>query len=254
MIWQPTPPGYLPPASPWLKDVTPWALASPSQYRVGLPPSSDSDVWIHDYNEVKAYGGTTSNVRSPEQTDLALFIGGAGVHPMAQWLSAWRGIATERHLSTIEAARLFGILSTAASDGLIACWDSKYTYAFWRPVTAIRAGGANPSLQADPNWSSLAVTPNHPEYPAAHGCLSGAVVEVLSAYFRTDQFDFTMSSAAPNLMQPVRQYHSFSAALQDILNARIYGGMHYRNSTRVGATLGESVGWHVAHNLFLPQQ
>ena len=80
------------------------------------------------------------------------------------------------------------------------------------------------------------------------------MVEVLTAYFGTDQFDFTMSSAAPNLIQPVRQYHSFSAALQDILDAQIYGGMHYRNSTRGGATLGESVGWHVAHNLFLPRR
>ena len=154
MIWQPTPPGYLPPASPWLKDVKPWALASPSQYRVGPPPSPGSDVWLHDYNEVKAYGGATSSVRSPEQTDLGLFIGGAGVHPMLQWHSAWRGIAMERRLSTVEAARLFGMLATAASDGLIACWDCQSRDSLLAPQVAALGRRANPALEADPDWSA----------------------------------------------------------------------------------------------------
>lgn len=145
----------------------------------------------------------------------------------------WRGIASDQRLSVLEAARLFGLLATAASDALIACWDSKYQYAFWRPVTAIRAGGGNPTLVADPSWIGFNVTPNHPEYPAAHGSLSSSIVEVLTAYFGTDQLHFTMSSPAPGLLQPVRSYGRFSQVLEDILNARIYGGMHYRNSTAV---------------------
>lgn len=254
MSWQPTPPGFLPPSAPWVRLVTPWTMTSPSQFRVQPPPQADSEVWIHDYNETKAYGGAVSTVRTAEQTDLALFIGGAGVNPMQQWHDAWRGIATDQNLTVLEAARFFAMLSTVSSDALIACWDSKYTYAFWRPVTAIRSGGANSQLQADPNWIGLAVTPNHPEYPAAHGCFSGAVVETLRTYFGTDSLDFAMTSAANGLIQPVRRYHTFSGALTDILNARIYGGMHFRNSTVQGAMIGKQVAQQMLSGYFLPQQ
>jgi len=145
------------------------------------------------------------------------------------------------------------MLSTVASDALIACWDSKYTYGFWRPVTAIRAGGGNPDLTPDPTWIGLVTTPNHPEYPAAHGCFSGSVVEVLQAYFHSDRLNFTMTSAAPGLLQPVRSYSRFSQVLTDILNARVYGGMHYRNSTTVGAELGRNVARQALANYFLPK-
>ncbi len=146
------------------------------------------------------------------------------------------------------------MLSTVASDALIGCWDSKFQYAFWRPVTAIRAGGGNPGLLSDPSWIGLVTTPNHPEYPAAHGCFSGSVVEVLTAYFGTDELHFTMSSAAPGLLQPVRSYDRFSQVLTDILNARIYGGMHYRNSTELGTELGRQVARQAIEHYFLPRR
>src|SRR5215831_4847309 len=114
-----------------------------------------------------------SSLRTEEQADLARFVGGAGVHAMLQWHDAWRDIASVGGLSTLDAARLFAMLSTASSDALIGCWDSKYNYAFWRPVTAIRVGGGNPNLEPDPDWIGFVITPNHPEYPAAHGCFSG---------------------------------------------------------------------------------
>jgi hypothetical protein len=253
-IWEPTPPGFLPAATPWIRFVTPWTMTSPSQFRVRPPPTLDSDAWMQDYNEVKAYGGTISSVRTPEQTDLGQFIGGPGVQPMLQWHDVWRGIATDQRLSVLAAARLFAMLSAASSDALIGCWDSKFDYAFWRPVTAIRAGGGNPDLVADPNWIGLVTTPNHPEYPAAHGCFSGAVVEVLRTYFGTDRMHFTMSSAAPDLLQPVRSYDRFSQALTDILDARIFGGMHYRNSTIVGSELGRRVARETVEHFFLPRK
>jgi hypothetical protein len=252
--WQPTPPGFLPPATPWIRAATPWTMTSPSQFRVPPPPSLDSDVWLHDYAESKAYGGAISSARTADQTDLAVFVGGPGVHPMLQWHGTWRGIATDQKLSVLDAARLFAMLSTVASDALIGCWDSKFTYGFWRPVTAIRAGGGNPDLTADPAWIGLVTTPNHPEYPAAHGCFSGSVVEVLKAYFHSDRLNFTMSSAAPGLLQPVRSYSRFSQALTDILNARVYGGMHYRKSTKVGAELGRNVARQALARYFLPHQ
>jgi hypothetical protein len=146
------------------------------------------------------------------------------------------------------------MLATTASDALIGCWDSKFQYAFWRPVTAIRAGGGNPGLVSDSSWIGLVITPNHPEYPAAHGCFSGSVVEVLTSYFGTDEMHFTMSSAAPGLLQPVRSYDRFSQVLTDILNARIYGGMHYRNSTVFGEELGRQVARQSLAHFFLPRR
>lgn len=253
-IWQPTPPGFLPPATPWIRAAAPWTMTSPSQFRVEPPPRLDSNTWLQDYAESKAYGGAISNARTADQTDLAEFIGGPGVNPMLQWHNTWRGIASDQQLSVLGAARLFAMLSTVASDALIGCWDSKFTYGFWRPVTAIRAGGGNPDLTADPAWIGLVITPNHPEYPAAHGCFSGSVVEVLRAYFHSDRLNFTMSSAAPGLSQPIRSYTRFSQALTDILNARIYGGMHYRNSTIVGAELGKKVAHQAIERFFLPSE
>lgn len=252
--WQPTPPAFLPPATPWVRLVTPWTMTSPSQFRVPPPPALTSAVWVNDYNEIKEYGGAVGSLRTAEQTDLAKFVGGPGVQPMLQWHSAWRGIADSQALSTLAAARLFAMLATAGSDALIGCWDSKFTYAFWRPVTAIRAGGGNPILTADPAWIGVVTTPNHPEYPAAHGCLSGAVTEVLASYFGTDEFHFTMTSAAPGLLQPVRSYDRFSQALTDILNARVYGGMHYRNSTIFGAGLGKQIARQALDHFFLPRK
>ncbi len=251
--WEPTPPGFLPPATPWIRAVTPWTMTSPSQFRIPPPPALDSSLWLRDYAESKAYGGAVSSARTADQTDLAVFIGGPGVHPMLQWHGTWRGIATDQKLSVLGAARLFAMLSTISSDALIGCWDSKFTYGFWRPVTAIRAGGGNPDLTADPTWIGLVITPNHPEYPAAHGCFSSSVVEVFKAYFHTDRMNFTMSSAAPGLLQPVRSYSRFSEVLTDILNARIYGGMHYRNSTVVGAQLGRNVARQALAHYFLPR-
>jgi hypothetical protein len=251
-IWEPTPPGYLPAATPWIRYATPWTMTSPSQFRVPPPPALDSEVWANDYNETKAYGGAVSSARTAEQTDLGEFFGGPGVNPMLQWHGTWRGIAAGQELSIMGAARLFALLSTASSDALIGCWDSKFQYAFWRPVTAVRAGGGNSESVADPTWIGLVTTPNHPEYPAAHGCFSGSVVEVLKSYFGTDKLHFTMSSAAPGLLQPVRSYDHFSRALTDILDARIYGGMHYRNSTVVGAELGKQVAHQAIEHYFRP--
>src|SRR5258708_795067 len=177
----------------------------------------------------------------------------AKLNGVAAGRQAPAGILDLRPNDGLDAARLFAMLSTASSDAFIGCWDSKFTYAFWRPVPAIRAGGGNPSLEPDPDWIGLVITPNHPEYPAAHGCVSGAIVTTLQAYFGTDELSFTMSSVAPGLIQPVRQYNSFIQALEDILNARIYGGMHYRNSTAHGSGLGPPVPRQMGENFFPPQ-
>jgi hypothetical protein len=138
----------------------------------------------------------------------------------------------------MDAARFFAMLSTAGADALIACWDAKFEYLFWRPVTSIRAGGGDPRLTGDETWSSLVTTPNHPEYPGGHGCFSGASVSTMRRFFRTDSFPFTIDSNFAGVTTPVRSYSRFSEALDEVHDARVYGGMHYRFSSEAGAAIG----------------
>jgi vanadium-dependent haloperoxidase-like protein len=166
---------------------------------------------------------------------------------MLQWNRAWRGIAIAQSLSGLEAARYFAMLSTASADALIGCWDAKYEYMYWRPVTAIRAGGGDPRLSGDPSWTSLVTTPNHPEYPGAHGCFSAASTGTLRRFFGTDSLAFTIDSAFAGVTTPVRSYSSFSQAIDEVIDARVYGGMHYRSSSEVGAGMGKKVARRAAH-------
>ncbi len=250
-VWIRTPPGFLAPQAPWAGSIKPWTLHRPDQFRPDPPPELDSRHWARDYNEVKALGPGTDSTRTAEQTNIGMFWAD---QPMLQWNRAWRAISIGAGLSVQDNARLFAMLATASSDSLIACWEAKYHYMFWRPVTAIRAGGGNPELTDDPSWLGLVVTPNHPEYPAAHGCFSGASVETLSSFFGTDDFTFTIDSNFAGVTTPVRTYSSFSQALQEVLDARIYGGMHYRNSTRQGAIMGKHVSRFATRHFFRRQR
>jgi hypothetical protein len=250
-VWAPTPPGFLAAAAPEAAHVQPFALNSPSQFRVGPPPELTGKTWARDYNEVKRLGSATDSARTPEQTDIGRFWSD---QPILQWNRAWRNISITHGLALQDNARFFAMLATATADAIIACWDSKFFYNFWRPVTAIRAGDTdgNPDTEPDPNWLGQVITPNHPEYPAAHGCFSGASTETLKYFFGTDRFDFTIDSAVTGLTTPVRAYRKFSQALDEVSDARVYGGMHYRNSTRKGGKIGKQVSRFVTSHLFLP--
>jgi hypothetical protein len=250
-VWTPTPPGFLAAAAPEAALVQPFALNSPSQFRAEPPPALTSDTWARDYNEVKSLGVATGSARTPEQTDIGRFWSD---QPILQWNRAWRNIAITQVLSLEENARFFAMLATASADAIIACWDSKYTYNFWRPVTAIRAGDTDGNAETEPdvNWIAQVVTPNHPEYPAAHGCFSGSSTQTLKFFFGTDNFSFTIDSKVAGLTKPVRSYNSFSQALDEVLDARVYGGMHYRNSTHKGAILGKQVSRFVTAHFFRP--
>lgn len=250
-VWVPTPPGFLAAAAPEAAHVQPFALNSPSQFRAEPPPALTSDTWARDYNEVKSLGSATGSTRTPEQTDIGRFWSD---QPILQWNRAWRNISIMEGLSVEENARFFAMLATATADAIIACWDSKYAYNFWRPVTAIRAGDSDGNLATEPdvNWIAQVVTPNHPEYPAAHGCFSGSSTQTLKFFFGTDHFSFTIDSQVAGLTKPVRSYNSFSQALDEVLDARVYGGMHYRNSTHKGAILGKQVSRFVTAHFFRP--
>ena len=252
-VWMPTPPGFLAAAAPEAAHVRPFALKSPSQFRAEPPPELTSNKWTRDYNEVKSLGSASSTTRTAEQTDIGRFWSD---QPILQWNRALRKISIDRRLSLSDNARFFAMLASASADAIIACWDSKYFYSFWRPVTAIRAGDTdgNQETEADSNWISLAVTPNHPEYPAAHGCFSGASTHTLRSFFGTDSFDFTVDSTVAGLTNPQRSFSSFSQALDEVLNARVYGGMHYRNSTNKGAKIGKQVSKFLTTHFFQPSR
>src|SRR5229473_4742834 len=176
-VWIPTPPGFLKPQAPWAGQMTPFTMSSASQFLPDeLPPDLSSTQWADDYNEVKALGAVNSSVRTPQQTEIGLFW---TENTSRQYARAFRALAIAQDLSLSDTARLFAILWTSFGDSIIGCFNAKYHFSFWRPVTAILNGGidGNPNTVADPTWMPLGVTPNHPEYPAAHGCVTGAIAE-----------------------------------------------------------------------------
>ena len=250
-VWVPTPPAFLAALAPETPFVQPFALNSASQFRPEPPFSLSSEDWARDYNEIKALGPAIGSIRTPEQTDIARFWSD---NPPLQWNRAWRALSVAKGLGLADNARYFAMLATASADALIACWDAKYFYNFWRPVTAIRAGDTdgNPETAPDPAWIGLVTTPNHPEYPAAHGCFSAASTETLNYLFGSDEVGLSMDSNVAGLVNPIRTYNRLSDALQEVLDARIYGGMHYRNSTRIGANLGKQVSRFTTRHFFRP--
>jgi hypothetical protein len=239
-VWVPTPPAFLAAQAPETPFVQPFVLRSASQFRPQGPFRLTSDEWARDFNEVKALGAAVGSDRTAEQTDIARFWSD---NPPLQWNRAWRALSVARGLGLADNARYFALLASVSADALIACWDAKYYYNFWRPVTAIRAADSdgNPETAPDPAWIGLLVTPNHPEYPAAHGCFSGASTETLKYLFGTDDISFSIDSNVAGLTSAVRTYPRLSDALTEVLDARIYGGMHYRHSTRIGAKVGKQV-------------
>jgi hypothetical protein len=250
-VWVPTPPAFLAALAPETPFVQPFALKSASQFRPEPPVSLTSEEWARDYNEIKALGPAVGSIRTPGQTDIARFWSD---NPPLQWNRAWRALSVAKGLGLADNARYFAMLATASADALIACWDAKFFYNFWRPVTAIRAGDTdgNSETAPDPAWIGLVITPNHPEYPAAHGCFSGASTETLSYLFGTDEVGFSMDSTVAGVVNPIRTYDRLSDALQEVHDARIYGGMHYRNSTRIGANMGKQVSRFTTRHFFRP--
>jgi hypothetical protein len=200
-----------------------------------------------DFNETKVMGRSSSASRTPDQTELALFWQ-AG-NPPDYWDPVAVSFATEHHFSLLQTARLLAQLNMSMSDAMIGCWDAKYTYVSWRPITAITLADTdnNPDTAPDPGWTPLIPTPPFPEYPSAHSCASGAAARVLSHYFGADTPIIVTSNALPG---QTRSFPNFSAALDEVADARVFGGIHFRTACKVGQALGISVGNYVVkHSL-----
>ena len=218
----------------------PWLLASASQFRPGAPPALTSERWARDYNEIKAIGGRASTLRSAEQTEIARFWE-TTLPPIYHGLV--RSVAEMPGRDVMRNARLFAAVTQAIDDALIAVFDAKYHYGFWRPITAIRNGDidGNDATERDASWLPLIDTPMHPEYPCAHCVSSGAVGAVLEAELGTSPMP-RLSTKSPTANDAVREWTSVAAFMDEVQMARIYDGVHYRNSAVVGGELGRKVG------------
>ena len=245
--WRPTPPGFLSGAGVQFSYMTPWVINSPSQFRPAGPPALTSDRYTTDYNETKTMGSLTSLTRTADQTLFSRFW--AFSTASAYWNQIALTLADRDNLTLSKRAHLLASLDLAMADAAIGCWDAKYTYVFWRPVTAIPLGSidGNPATAEDLSFTSLLVTPNHPEYPSGHSCVSGAAGRVLSEAFG-ENTSFSVTSDAPEMAGVIRSYGSFSAALDETKNARIFAGIHFRSACDDGQQLGVSVADYVRAN------
>lgn len=246
-FWQPTPPAGAAALTPWLGQMKPFTMREPGQFFPDEGPTPlNSQEWIDDYNETKTLGAVNSTVRTPEQTEIALFW---TEHTGQQYARAFRNLATERELNTSDTARLMAMLWAGYADAGIGCWNAKFYFSFWRPVTAIRAGGGNPALVEDPTWSPLASTPAHPEYPSAHGCVTGAVSTILANFFGTPNLQFSVDSLVTHT---THTFNSTDDLLNEVAHARVYVGFHYHHSVVQGKVLGTKVAHQLTQRFFRP--
>jgi hypothetical protein len=244
-------PTTLPASTEWPR-LKPWFIRDGTRFRPGPPPALTSAVWARDYDEIKSVGAGRSTTRTPAQTETARFWTIVG--PVS-WNPVVRSLAASRPSRLVDNARLFALANMAAMDAFIAVFDAKYTYNFWRPITAIRNGDldSNEATVADTRWVPLVDTPMHPEYPCAHCITAGAVGEVLEAEFgKGDVAQILMTSAtAPGVTHSWTRIGDY---VTEVDNARVWGGLHYRNSSQVGEAMGRQIGALAVKEVLTPMQ
>ncbi len=257
-VWRPTPSflgnppvpaPFSPMAVPWMGTFDPFTLTSARRFRPEPQPALTSRRYTRDYNEVKALGSLTSTARTAEQTDLAYFYSG---NIPAQWNSALRGVATRYLRRTGDAARLFALANMATADALISSWDSKTHYVFWRPVTAIVEADHddNPQTIADASWQPLINTPNYPDYTSGANNVAGAMTRTLESFFGSNRVTFDVTTLVPQATLKMRTYRRFSDAADDMVEARMLLGIHFRFADTAGRTQGRRVAdWTFDHFL-----
>ena len=231
-------------------NMKPFVLDSPSQFRPRPPVSLESKEWAADYNEIKEFGGQSSAKRTAQQTEIARFW---LVGPPVAYHPFVRKLAIAKRLDVVDSARLMALVSIGLTDAIITVLDAKYHYNFWRPITAIRNGDndGNPATDIEATWQPLANTPMHPEYPCAHCIQSGSVAGVVKAVFGSTEIP-EIAMTSPTAPGVTRRWTNMTALTEEIANARIWSGFHYRFSTRVGTEMGYQIGEYVVKNVMLP--
>jgi hypothetical protein len=237
-----------PPVTPGLGLVRPFTYDSPSDYRPRGPYELTSKRYARDVAELQKYGRATGSARTPLQTETVLF---HTEQTFVQFNRTLRELAIARGLDLRESARLLGYVNVATADTMIACWEAKYYYNFWRPTHAIQRADTdgNPATSPDPTWSPFVVG-NHPEYPSGHSCFTGAVTESLRNYFGTKHVKLVASSTAPGAGTP-RTYDNLDELVKDVENARVWGGLHYRTTMTRTANYFPRIARDVGRNYFL---
>jgi hypothetical protein len=260
--WRKTPPVGSDPGA-WVGNVRPFLVPNVEMLPSEGPDALTSAAYAEDYNEVKEVGSLTSTTRTADQTAAAIFWQDSGI---AIWNRVFRQLAASEDLNGIDSARLLAATNLAGADGSIGCWNDKYYWKFWRPNTAIHeaADDGNPATEADPAWLPLfdpsvpvsgpsLVTPGFPDHPSGHGCISGGYVHALQDFFGTDRIAFTAESSkcAPAPCPP-RSFDRLSEALKEIIDARVWSGIHFRNADVQGAVLGKKVARWLDKHYFQP--
>ncbi|GAA2469348.1 vanadium-dependent haloperoxidase [Winogradskya humida] len=242
--WRPTPPGFTQDGA-WVGDLRPFVIRSGSAFRTPGPPPLTSAAYARDLNEVKALGSATSTVRTQDQTESAIWWHDRRT---TEW-EVKRQLARTQHLSPLQTARMFAMADIANADSLTACFNEKKFWNFWRPVTAIPLAGTdgNPATTADPAWTPLLITPPFPDYTSGHACSTSAIMYALRRFFGRDAIPFSAYSADSGT---TRSFPSFSAALAEVVEARIWGGVHYRTADVQGSVIGTGVARYVLDREF----
>lgn len=247
----PAPPSGAPMAVHWITGFDPFTLTSPTRFRADPPPALTSERYRKDYDEVRKLGSFGSTDRTPEQKDIAYFYTD---NFLAQWNRALRGIATKHLRRTGDSARLFALANLSVADALISSWDSKKFYNVWRPITAINEGDndGNANTVGDPTWQPLINTPNYPDYTSGANNVTGAMTRTLSLFFNRDRMTFEVTSLAPLAIQKTRVYNRFSEAADDVVDARIYLGIHFRFADTAARKQGQRVAEWAFNHFLLP--
>jgi hypothetical protein len=268
-VWRLTPPAYLAPQIPWAGSMTPFVLPSGDRFLPPPPAALSSDQWVAEFNEIKTMGSATSTERSAAQTATGRFY---TANVIRQWNGLARDIAASRSLGLMETARLAAMINVVGADAGISVLNAKYHYLFWRPVTAIDPSSVKPdgdgfgpvpgfddgttATVEQAGWRPLITTPNHPEYPAAHGTITSAIAEVLTVYLGTSHIDVDVhgfdAAGAPGNLDAVHHFGSAQDLRKEVINARLWGGVHYRFSSEAGVDLGRSVAKYDLRRVFSP--
>jgi hypothetical protein len=258
-VWAP-PPSLQIAQTPWMATMQPFMLGSTSQFRAPPPPALTSALYAANVNELIAYGsnlpvGAPGQLRTQPQTDIAWFWNANVINMFNQTL---QNVATQHGMDLLDTVRLLAAGNMVTADAGMACFDSKYTYLLWRPITAIRNADldGNPDTSPDPTWAPLVTTPNHPEYPSQHGCLTSALGQVLANALGTTSIDATVPGATNGgtTLTTTQTFATVDDLLTQLVNARVWGGFHYRNSVVTGETVGTAVARWDLDRFFLPTE
>ncbi len=261
-VWRVSPPLVAPEPAAWVGNVTPFLVPNAEMLRSDGPNALTSGAYAEEFNEVKSLGSFASTRRTDDQTKAAIFWQS---QPLGLYGGVMRQLSARFGLTTAENARLFAMVSLASADGSIGCWNDKYYWNFWRPIDAIRQGDmdGNPATVGDPGWRPLfdpatvttppLATPNFPDHPSGHSCVSSAILHAMQEFFGTDKIGFDIvSSRFPGTPAQTRHFDRFSHALKEVIDARVWGGIHFRTADTQGAVLGKKVAHWERKHFFQP--